>query len=370
MKFTAQSDHLNRALGKLKHVASRDTIPILEHILIEAGEGLRLTANNCVEVMSADIPAAVEAEGNTTASAKRLTAAIKSLPPNSSVSIETGDQLSITCADSFFRIGTLPAEDFPSTPENPKDVRFEIPGTVLEHALSFTAPAVCKEETRPDVCGTYFTAHEGSLRLVGTNFKTLHVIDLDIPIESVSALVSERSCSLARRVFAKSDTIEISLDADRIVFKSGGNWLCSQLIDQIFPKNYDTVIRKDCESSLTVGRRDFLTGINRVLGLAADGDSVYGTSIALRAEDESITLAGMERVTSALVHDRISAKGANGRTDFAFCGRFLRDAATVFQGETLIIHRSKEMEPVRFEDPDAPNEIVVIMPYAMGFPEP
>lgn len=372
MKFTAQSDDLSDAFSRLKAVASRDTIPILEHVLIEADEGLRLTANDCVVVMRIGVPATVETKGKAAASAKRLAAAFKNLPAGRDVAIELSEgQLSIRCDGSFFRIGTLPVEDFPKTPEEPQGTSFTLTGETLDQALRFAGPAISKEEVKPHLQGIYFASHEGKLRLVATNGASLHSIDLDIPTQW-SVLVPERACGVAQGLFAKSESVEISADDVRINFDDGRKRLCSQLLDQTFPENYQVVIANTerRESSLTIDRKEFLAGINRVMGLAADGDSQWGTGVAIRAESGTITLAGSERIAGTLAHDQIAAEGVNGRTDIAFCGRLLRDAIGVSRGEEMVIHLCGERSPVRFEDPAAPNEILIVMPFAMGFPEP
>lgn len=119
MKLTIERDAALKALNLVQGaVAKRGTIPILANVLLEAAEGLSITATDMTLTASTKAVCAVSEPGAVTIPAQHLGDILKNLPLGADLEmslLETG-RLSVKSGRSNFKIPTLPAKDFPSLP--------------------------------------------------------------------------------------------------------------------------------------------------------------------------------------------------------------------------------------------------------------
>ena len=127
MKLTCNRNSLLNAINIVsKAVSSRTTLPILECILLDAGENFKLTANDLeLGIETAPIEAEIDETGKVALEAKLFSEIIRKVN-GENVKIEVNDknEAVITSGTSEFKIIGQNGEEFPSVPTVSKSVYY------------------------------------------------------------------------------------------------------------------------------------------------------------------------------------------------------------------------------------------------------
>ena len=117
MKFTVSREKLLKALQKVNNtIGSRNTLPILGNVLIEAADNqISLTTTDLEIRIVTRIEAEVEVAGATTVPAKRLLALVNKFE-DASVCITSDERhhAEVVCGTSCFKLLGIAPEDFPA----------------------------------------------------------------------------------------------------------------------------------------------------------------------------------------------------------------------------------------------------------------
>src|SRR3989338_2902439 len=121
MKITTTKDNLLKGIQTVQNaVSSKNTLPILSHILVEAKkQGIKLTATDLEIGVSVKVEGEVLEEGAITVPARKFSEIIKKLPSQNpiTVSLKKGQSITIESGKSYFRLVGLLKEDFPQLPD-------------------------------------------------------------------------------------------------------------------------------------------------------------------------------------------------------------------------------------------------------------
>ncbi len=156
MKVAASVKSFAAALAPVARVApGKATIPILSHVLVEAGagDGLSLVANDLDREAEGFAAARVARQGAACFPAATLLDILKKLPADAEVAIdlEPADgnaRATLRCGRARFLLPTLPAEDFPRLAQAEFSHRFALAAKDVARALASVAWAISNEETR------------------------------------------------------------------------------------------------------------------------------------------------------------------------------------------------------------------------------
>ena len=124
MKIHTDKENLLKGIQIVQNaVSSKNTLPILSHILIEAKKNeIRLTATDLEIGLSVKVDGEVVEEGAFTVPARKFSEIVKELPNDGAihVSLKKGQSVHIEAGKSYFRLMGLSREDFPQLPEVPQ----------------------------------------------------------------------------------------------------------------------------------------------------------------------------------------------------------------------------------------------------------
>ena len=127
MKINTNKDSLLRGIQVVQNaVSSKNTLPILSHILVEAKKNeIHLTATDLEIGISVKIEGEIIEEGAVTIPAKKFSEIIKELPPQNNIYIfiKKGQSIHIESGKSYFKLIGLAKDDFPQLPEVPSGVK-------------------------------------------------------------------------------------------------------------------------------------------------------------------------------------------------------------------------------------------------------
>ena len=110
MQFTVSQDTLVRPLQLVCSIVERRaTLPILSNVLLRVqGDQLSMTSTDMELEMIATLPVAVEEEGKTTVSARKLLDIVRALPGNATISVNAADGKAVVKAGkSRFSLATF-----------------------------------------------------------------------------------------------------------------------------------------------------------------------------------------------------------------------------------------------------------------------
>ena len=120
MKFTVSREKLLKALQRVNStIGSRNTLPILGNVLVEANSNIVSLTTTDLEIrIVTRIEAEVEAAGATTIPAKRLLALVNNFE-DAMVTVTSDERhhAEVVCGTSCFKLLGIAPEDFPGTSE-------------------------------------------------------------------------------------------------------------------------------------------------------------------------------------------------------------------------------------------------------------
>ncbi len=274
MKVTVLKEDLLKAIQTVQNaVSSKNTLPILSHILIEAKkQEVRLTATDLEIGVSVKIDTEVTEEGAITVPARKLSEIVKELssltPIN--ITVKKGQSVSIESGRSYFRLMGLQKEDFPQLPDFPthggkNSELIKIPQKLLKTMIQLTSFAMSHDETRYVLNGILFSFKDKNLKLVATDGRRLALIEKDIPeLGSVKKdlIVPMKTVQELSRGLGDDGDVTFCFKENQLQINLGTITITSRLIEGEYP-NYEQVIPKKTKEELKVNTQDFLQATRR-----------------------------------------------------------------------------------------------------------
>jgi DNA polymerase III subunit beta len=277
MEITVNKSELLKELTATQGVVERKTtIPILSNYLFEAvGDRLELTATDLDLSLRTSCSVKVKKEGSCTIPARKLYDYVKLLPDGDiSLKLLENHWISIRCGRSNTKMVGMARANFPTLPVFPTAGSVKIPAKVLRAMIGKTIFAIANEESRYTLNGALMVLKPESITMVATDGHRLaHVERPGEKFEGISGemktLVPKKAMNELRILLDATDAdhIEFAKDDSTLFFRIGQRLLTSRQLTGQFP-NYEAVLPKDNNKSITVHSADFSAAIQRVAQFA------------------------------------------------------------------------------------------------------
>ncbi|MBI2095397.1 MAG: DNA polymerase III subunit beta, partial [Candidatus Omnitrophica bacterium] len=285
MKLNLLKDDLIKGIQAVQNaVSTKNTLPILSHILVEAKkQEIRLVATDLEIGVLVKVNGEVEEEGSITVPARKFSEIVKELGNQQPIriSVKKGQSIHIESGKSFFRLAGLLKEDFPQIPEFPPQSKsadlVKFPQKVLKEMIQLTAFAMSHDETRYVLNGILFSFKDKGLRLVATDGRRLALVeksipelgnahkDVIVPMKTIQELGRNLGEEGEVIFYFKENQLQINLSAVTVI---------SRLIEGEYP-NYEQVIPKKIKEEFHINTQEFLQATRRVSILTSqDSQSV------------------------------------------------------------------------------------------------
>lgn len=253
-------------------VERRTTIPVLSHILLRGeGEHLYLAATDLDVSLRSRCSAEVAQEGAIAVQAKKFLEIVRAVTDSEiSLMIKDEKRLEISAGKSRFKINGLSPDDFPTLPRVEQEKPITIPFGDLKKMVSKIFFAVSAEESRFQLNGALLKVREGVLEMVATDGHRLALVEnkIDSDEAGIEVLVPRKALQELQR-FEGDGELVFSRGEHHLSFKFGGRELLCRILEGTFP-DYERVIAKDNDKSVTFERTDLLAAIQRVALLTGD----------------------------------------------------------------------------------------------------
>ena len=170
MKFSCEKYVLQQAaLSTARAAASKSPIPTLEGLLIQAGEGVRLTGYDLKRAIYTNIPADVAEGGNIVLPARLFCEMLRRMPDGIVTLTVENETVSVKCGKANFDIVGMKGEDYPDLPIVEQERGVALPQGLLKKMINETSFAISTNEARPVYMGSLFELDNNELRIISVD---------------------------------------------------------------------------------------------------------------------------------------------------------------------------------------------------------
>ena len=337
MKLICNGNDLSDAVGKVfKAVSTRTTNPTLEGILLKAENGsLTLTANDLELAIEKSIVADVKIEGSTVVPGKFFAEFVKKLTQEQiELSVLDGNRLNIRYMQSEGVLQCLDAVDFPAVKELTEAQSFIIIKNEFRDLVNKIAFSVSTDDARPMLKGVQLEIDENSI--TGVALDGYRLAKCVKPIEKTSAMMSAvvpARCltEIARLIEDTTDPVQISIQKNYLLVDLGHTRVTTRLLDGDFI-NYKQIIPTNFETTVTVPKDQFESGIERAILLAR---SDKNNLVRFDVKDDVMQLSSNSDVGS--INEKLPVKLNGVDIAIAFNARYFTELLRYITADNLLI---------------------------------
>ena len=349
-------------------VEKRTTVPILNNVLIKAGEGrIRLAATSREISLISDYEAAVMSPGEITISARKLFEMIHEVQGDVlHLDVNEANWIHITCGKTVFRLPGISADDFPKIDENEEVAFFKIKGSILRDIIGKTFYAMSMEETRVNLNGTLLetevTDGKTFLKMVATDGHRLSLATANTGKEEFLSLekgviIPRKGISEIRKII-ELDEEEIEIGTRKVVFifRKGNVVLKVNLIDSDYP-DYRKVLELDQGTPISLDREQLLRCLKRMSVISSEKFAgvkikTQGSKFFLNSSNPDVGEAS----------DELDISPAEKELEAGYNVQYLIEAIESVDEKTVILEIREGQRPGAVRPAEGNGYLCVIMP--------
>ncbi len=387
MKIKLSREALLAPLSLVSRVVERkSTQPILSHVLMDMSpdKGLSLSATD-TEVELRYVAEASLGEGSAgkfTVPARKLLDICKRLPDRSGIEldVDTKQGATLRAGRSRYKLGVLPAEDFPLMQAEEANISVTLASRDLVRLIAQTDFAIAQQDVRYYLTGLLLEVgeEENELRAVATDGHRLAMCRRQVQASKQDAAASAkdvksddaRSLILPRRGVqalrhmledAGDDAeAELCCNDNMLWVRSDGRYFCSKLIDCNYP-DYKRVIPEPAEQRATIPRDAFRRALERAAVIC--GADVGGVRLHFNSSEGLHIRSSNSEQEEAEEFLDIQYDGVD--LEIGFNVHYLLDALDkIFGGDEVRFSATDGNSSVLMDDPSAEGSdtVYVLMP--------
>ena len=362
MELTFEKDDLLRALQILQGVASgRTTLPILANVLIRAAdEKIECVATDLEVGIKIIVKGVIQEDGAITVSAKKLADIVKELPEDQTIHFVTtaNDRVEITCGDGVYKIIGLSDEEFPQLPPV-EGHSLTIDGETLRDVLRKTEFAAATDDVRYFLNGLYFSFLENRTEVVATDMVKLALArceQFSAPENVTGIIVPLKAVKEIGRTFDGSNSVQVSIRENQILFADDTSTLTTRLVDGDYPK-YQEVVPESAEGGAVVSKELFLHASRRVALLS----NPKNHCVCVEIDSERIHLS-VNTPEIGEAHETLPVESSTGSLRFGIDARWLIETLMHIESESVAVEFVSEAKPIVFKPVDADDHVCLVVP--------
>jgi DNA polymerase-3 subunit beta len=326
-------------------VSTRTTVQILAGIMLRAEGGrLHLSATDMEISVRDSLEAQVEDEGSVVVPGRLLVDIVRLLPAGEVTLEHKGDEgiVRLACGSASYSLNTYSPEDFPRLPEIEPESAFAVDREAFLDTISRVGRSASRDESRPVLTGILVRFEGDKLVMAATDSYRLSVKETTLaggPGRELEAIVPARALQELARAgqSAESDTIQVGVQENQVVFGVDGIWLTARRIDGQFP-NYKQLLPEQFEAEVHLPREELLDVVRRT-GLLAQRKS----PLRLRFEEGELTVSAQTQDVGE-ARESLPVAYTGEALEIGFNAEFLRDGLESVTDETA---RLKLISPLR-----------------------
>ncbi len=344
-------------------VEAKKTLPILSHLLLEAGEGgLNVFGTDLDVGIRSATPAEILTPGAIALSAKKLYEIMRELP-EAPVDLRVQEELTaeIICQRSRFKLKGLPIDEFPARPVIPAEGGLGMSPETLRSMIQRTAFAVSTDQTRYTLTGALLQVTSEEARMVATDGHRLAVARA--PRDRVTgnglteALLPRKALLEASKALREDgEDVRLVPVGNQVAFDLGPTLLICRLIEGQFP-NYQQVLPAAQGRGLTVKKEELVGALKRTSTII--GDRTAPTVFDFRRGRLTVSCVNLDLGEA---REEVEVQHAEKDLTAGFNARYVLDFLGVVDEAEVSIHLNDALSPALFRPLQGQDYSCVIMP--------
>lgn len=346
MKFICSRTQLMDAISVVqKAVAPRSTMSILEGILVEAGDDLKLTGYDLETGIEFRMEADVPEKGSIILNSRMFGEIIRKMPDDV-LTIETkaNNSVLIECSSTHFSIRGITADEYPKIPDVDDENNISLPQHVLKDMIRQTIFAVSTDESRPVLNGSYIVSEKNTLEMVAIDgFRlALRHVEQEDDFPEMKFIIPGKALSEIGRVLENEDKpVEIHLSKNHIRFDTGGIRIVSRLIQGEY-MNYRGILPQTAETTINIATKAMLEAIERASLVISTEERRYPVRLSM-SDDETLVVSANTEIGT--LREEISITSTGNKIDIDYNPRYFIDALRAIEDEEIEIVFNGSMGP-------------------------
>lgn len=374
MNLIIEQAALQRALQHVTGaIASRNTIPVLENVVIDALNGeIWLTATDLLIEAKSKVDGTIVREGQVTASASLLGDLVRSAPSGSQIGLDfAGDdpRLKLSFGRSRYNVPVLPRADFPVLKPLAEVSMVKVQAVDLLSVLSRTAYAQGSGKTSAHLQGVYLhrPPEQDTLRGVSTDGHRLALADAPViaPVPEFPGVIlpAKAVAEFTRALNGRAGEIRLTVSPSGVILDLGDAVVRTKVVDAVFV-DYARVLPDAWVGEVDVDRQLFLETVRRVALVADNKDR----SIRVTLERGNLSLQA-RNFDAGSGHEEIEVDYDGEPLTYGYNARYLVDALGQTEAETVALRFPAGQAPTRVEpsaaDPEHGPVLSLVSPQAV-----
>lgn len=372
MEFTIKRDDFLNVLHACQGVIPvKGPKAILSYFHLKTiPDGLRVTATDLDNTISAEAPAEVVQEGAITLLAKMLLEIVRQLPNEEIfVSMQEDEKVKIKCGNSNFQLSGQPADEFPSTPESAEGSFFPLDCSLFGNMIRKTVIAIPSGEGgRYSMTGAQLTISGGEITLLSTDGHRLSMVNREMiqpgksqeqkaSAEDIHILLSRKALLEVKKIVDETEgSIMVSFQGRHAIFKKDKLVLISRLLENTYP-DYRQSIPPRGKKVIKTNRALLIQALKRVAVLSDERSHgirlhVAGDSMILESQDLELGDA----------REKISIKYKGDELSIGLNVAYLLDALGVMEEQDVGIELKNSESPCFIQPIGNTDYFCLIMP--------
>ena len=350
MKITCQKADLSNGINiALKAVSSKTTMPILECIVIEVTDVIRLIANDMELGIKTIVKGNIEKKGTIAINAKIFADIIRKLPDNE-VYIETDDKFTmhIICEKAKFVISGKSSEEFPAIPQIEKTSALELSQFTLKEIIRQTVFSISDNENNKIMTGELFEISDNTLRVVSLDGSRISIrrVELEKVFPTTKVIVPGKTLHEISKILSGEveEKVEIYFTDKHILFEFNNTLVLSRLIDGEYYR-INQMLSGDYNTRFTVNKRELQDCIDRATLLLKESEKM---PIIIGVKDAMMELQMNTKIGS--MDETIDIVKEGSDILIGFNPKFLLDALRVIDDEEVTLYMTNAKAPCFIKD--------------------
>ncbi len=345
MKFSCEKALLLASITTASRaVSQKSTIPALEGLLLQTGDGLTVSGYNMQTGIRTVVEADVVSSGRIVLNARLFGDIIRRMPDD--VVVFSSDEklnVKLTCGDAHFDILGIDPGDYPDLPEVEDQYSVSIQQRTLKAMIGQTAFAVSTNEARPVHTGSLFEIGESSLTVVSVDGFRLAL--RREPLEQIdggcfSFVAPGSALGEVEKICADSeDLARITLGNRHLLFEVGPTQLICRRLEGDF-LDYKSAIPRTNPIEIVAETRDMMDSIERVSVVISEKQK---SPVRCVFENDRVLMSA--KTANGEAKDICRVSGDGGGLEIGFNNRYLLEALKYAPASTVKLALNTGISP-------------------------
>ncbi len=370
MKFNVSSKALHNAASAVsKVINSKNTITVLDNFLLSlSGQELLITGMDSENSLTARVAVTeADGEGRFCINARSLVDFLKEIP-DQGITFDINPsslEINIDYSNGKSNFVAVNGDEYPtykSREDDAEPIEFECPTEEIVKGLDYTMFAASTDEYRPVMQGVYFDIKPDNMTFAATDTRKLvRYVNRRIHADStIGCIMPMKACSVLRNVFAKDETVKVSLTAKNATFSSATYTFKCCLLNGRYP-DYNRVIPTSNPYTLTIDRRSLLTAVRRVGVFVDPGYSLE----KFRISADSMEIKGDNKTNQSTAREKTPCSFDGPELTIGFSSVYLQEILNVMPTDDITVALADPGRPGLFrpsEDEKDTELVMLLMP--------